>query len=174
MTPQMQTIMRYVIPVFTTGCMLGMPGSLQITFAFSSCLSLSQMYFLRQPWFRTFLGIQPLPTPAPPSDPSTPSYAGTVTRYQPPSATPPPAPEGVIGNTISEIKGAASKAMDSAKKLGTSVSGDAKSPTRRRTDAELKKASAYEEKRQRELAQEKAEARYARKERRRERRQAGG
>lgn len=178
MNPGMQTAMRYGIPIFTSACMLGMPGSLQLTFACSSGLSLLQMYLLRQPWCRAFLNIQPLPIPTtitPNSTPSTPSYIGTLTRHEPPSPTPAlplPAPKSVLGDAVSTIKGAASKAMDKAKKFRASAAGGGKSATRRRSEAELRKATAYEQRRQRELVQERLDSRYAKRERRRERREA--
>lgn len=166
-------VMSYVFPIVTTACMLAMPASLQLTFACTSFFSLIQMSMLRKPGVRAFLQIQPLYKPRPP--PAAP-YTGTVTRYQAPSATsaalpPPAAPKGVLGGAISDIKGAASQVVQSAKKLKKSAVGEAKASNRRHTEAELRKAAAYEQRRQRELVLEKEEVKMARRERKMERRQ---
>lgn len=153
----MQKMLLYVFPGLTTLFMLGMPASLQISFALTSLLSLVQSYFLRQPWFRSFLGIQPIIQPTNPTESHSPKspYPGTMTIYRPPQAIPTevsaPPPKGLLGGAISEIKGAASELMKTARRIrGASES---KGGTRKRTAAELKAAMAYEERRKKEMEQ---------------------
>lgn len=161
--------MTYVFPAISTLFMCHWPGCLQLTFALTSFISLVQAYLFRQPWFRDYLGIQPLPQQTPTPDPSTSSYAGTLTQYQEPSSEPArPAPTGFIG----EIKGAASQVMQSAK-LRASKMERTNSAGRRHTASELRKANAYEERRRREIITEKSELRAARDERRKLKRKAG-
>ena len=151
----MQKMLLYVFPGLTTLFMLGMPASLQVSFAFTSLLSLVQSYFLRQSWFRSFLGVQPIVQPTNPTESysSKSPYSGTMTVYRPPQAIPaevsPPPPKGILGGAISEIKGAASELMKTARRVrGAS---ETKGGTRKRTAAELKAAMAYEERRKKEM-----------------------
>lgn len=76
-----------------------------------------------------------------------------MTVYRPPQAIPaevsPPPPKGILGGAISEIKGAASELMKTARRVrGAS---ETKGGTRKRTAAELKAAMAYEERRKKEM-----------------------
>ena len=150
----------YGLPTLTASFMLFWPGALQLTFAFTSMMSLTQAYLLRQPWMRNFLGIQPMPKPAAPT-----SYAGVINRYEGPSPTssssPAPTGKGILGGAISDIKGAASQVVKSARSLKDMQ--ETKTGTQRRTPAELRRAKAYEEKRLREIAQAKIEAERGRK-----------
>jgi hypothetical protein len=139
--------------------MLPLPAALQLSFAFTSMMSLIQSHCFRQPWFREMLGIHPLPAPAPATPTSESPYKGTIT-IQGSSATAPeqtPAPKGIIEGALSDIKGAVSQVMKTARSL--QKSDDTKKGTQRLTPAELKRAQAYEVQKQREIAQEKLEAR---------------
>jgi membrane protein insertase Oxa1/YidC/SpoIIIJ len=149
----------YVMPVISTIFILALPAAVQLSFAFTSTMSLTQSHCLRQPWFREMLGIHPLPAPAPATPTSESPYKGTIT-IQASSTTvseQPPAPKGIIQGALSDIKGAASQLMKTARSLRKS--DDTKKGTQRLTPAELKRAQAYEEQKQREIAQEKLEAR---------------
>ena len=149
----MQITMLYGLPLVTSTFMLFWPGVLQVTFAFTSLLSLLQSYLLRQPWMRHFLQIQPLPGK---KEHTQSNYAGTITRYQSPLSPPPepPVKKGIVGGAISEIKGAASQVMRSARRLRDS--GDDKRGSRRRSPAEVKRAQEYEQRRRREIEQAKS------------------
>lgn len=166
MSGTLQKVFLYGMPLTTLVFMLFMPACLQLTFAFTSMVALLQGRLLRYPPARKFLGISPLPQkPKPGANPSSP-YKGTLNRYQPP--TPMPAEKkGLLGGAISELKGAASGVMKSAK-----TSMEEKKPKTRLTEGELRKAKAYEERRRREIEQEKYEAAERRKERSREKKRA--
>lgn len=102
---------------------------------------------------RDWLGIQPLPTPLTSSGGSS-SYKGTINLYQPPSPAPPPEEKkGVIGGAISDIKSTFSQAAGKARSIADSQT----KTTARRTAAELKHAKEYEERRRKEMEDEKAE-----------------
>ncbi|MCJ1343812.1 Mitochondrial inner membrane protein oxa1 [Peltigera leucophlebia] len=161
MTPTMKTLFLYGLPLITTTFMLFWPGALQISFAFTSLMALTQSYLLRQPAVRKFLNIQPLRARV---DPSTPSYGGVMQKYQAPSVESLPAApvsRGLVGGAISDIKGAASQVVKSARSLTDSA--DSKPGQQRRTAEQMKRAKAYEEKREKEIAEAKAEAEQARK-----------
>lgn len=163
MKPAMQMFLVYIIPLISAGCMLPLPAAVQLSFATASSIALLQAHYLRQPWFREYLSIQPLPSTAPPS--SAPVYQGTITIQAPSTAAPepPPAPKGIIGGAISDIKGAASQVVKQAQALHKP--DEKKRGNQRLTQAELKRAHAYEAQRQREIAQEKLDAESALQER---------
>lgn len=85
-------------------------------------------------------------------------------KYQAPSVESLPAApvsRGLVGGAISDIKGAASQVVKSARSLTDSA--DSKPGQQRRTAEQMKRAKAYEEKREKEIAEAKAEAEQARK-----------
>lgn len=152
MTPAWRSTFLYGLPVLTTSFMLAWPGALQITFAFTSLLSLFQARLLQQPGVRNWLGIQPLPKPKSRGSQSESRYSGTMNRYQPPSpSAPAAAPKGVLGGAISNAKGAVDQMLKTARNLQDPSDLQEKTGPQRRTPAELKRAQAYEEKRQREI-----------------------
>ena len=157
MNPMMRYFMIYGLPALSLVGTSALPASVQLSFATSSVLTVIQSHYLRQGWVRDYLGIQPTPSPTKPSLES--QYKGTMTIQA--SSTPtveeqPPAPKGVIGGAISDIKGAASQVMKTARSIQQSEYE--KRGNHRLTQAELKRAHAYEAQRQREIAQEKGEA----------------
>lgn len=164
---QMKRFMTYGLPALSGLFMLAWPGAMQLTFFATSMMSLVQATLFRNPSFRQWLGIYPLPsqpvTPAPGAA-QTPksSYDGTMTLYQPPDANTGEAAEkkGILHGAISEIQGMKTEAIKSMKKVvgATNESGG----RRKRTASELKAARAYEERRRREIAQEKIERGLAR------------
>lgn len=150
--------------------MLTLPAAAQISFAFTSTLGLAQAFLFRQPWFREFADLQPLPKPTVPSNASEAAYTGKMTIDVSPSRasepSPPKVPKGVIAGAVSDVKGAASQLIKSARNLLATEDKNAKK--QRRSPAELKRALAYEETRRREIEQEKLEASQEREWRRRE------
>ena len=155
MAPLMKNIFVYAFPAMTGSFMLFWPGCLQLTFFTTAIVSLSQSWLLRQPWMRRFLGIQPLP-PTPSKTPPRGPYTGTLNTYQPPTKPAPlPPKKGIIEGAVSDLKGAAGQAMKSAKGMMSSETSQKK--TTGRSPEELRRARAYEEKRRREIAQEKFE-----------------
>ena len=167
LTRQMQRFMTYGLPALSGLFMLAWPGAMQLTLFATSIMSLTQATLLRNPSIRQWLGIYPLPSrpvaPAPGAteSPKT-SYDGTMTVYQPPDAATPEVSEkkGILHGAISEIKGMKTEALKSMRKVvGTTNETGGR---RKRTAAELKSARAYEERRRREIAQEKIEKGFAR------------
>ncbi len=162
-SPRAQQFFTYGLPVLSGLFMLAWPGAMQLTFFATSIMSMIQATMFRKPWFRTWLGIYPLPdkplTPTTGADPAPKStYNGTMTLYQPPSFTAPVVEEkkGLIGGAMSEITGMRNEALKSLKKVvgtDTPETGGRK----KRTAAELKQAKAYEERRRREIAEQKRE-----------------
>ena len=166
-SPQMQKFMTYGLPALSGLFMLAWPGAMQLTFFATSIMSMLQATLFRNPWIRQWLGIYALPprpvTPAPgATEAPKSSYDGTMTMYQPPDAAVPEAAEkkGLLHGAISEIKGMKTEAFKSLKKVvGTTHETGGR---RKRTAGELKSARAYEERRRREIAQEKIERGLAR------------
>lgn len=165
MNPTLVKFMTYGMPLLSFICSAFLPASVQLSFAASTVLGSLQAHILRQRRFRDYLGIQPLPSTTDSASKS--PYKGTIT-IQPSSVTAaeqPPAPKGIIGGAIADIKGAASQVMKQAREL--QQAGDAKRGNQRLTQAELKRAQAYEAQKQREIAQEKRDTESAPVERRR-------
>ena len=161
MSPLVKNIFVYAFPAMTGGFMLFWPGCLQLTFFTTAMMSLSQSWMLRQPRVRQILGIQPLPPPPSQTPPKGP-YTGTLNTYQPPTKSAPlPEKKGIIGGAINDLKGAAGQAMKSAKGMVSSGKNQ-KKPTGRSPE-ELRRARAYEERRRREIAQERFEKRQRKK-----------
>ena len=158
----LRATMLYGIPTFTLAIMLFMPACLQLTFGFTSIFGLAQGRLLRWGPFRQWLGITPIPPkPKPSPNPGTP-YEGTLSKYDALSTAAALEKKSILGGAISDIKGAASGAVKSAKETMES-----RKPTTRLTPAELRRAKAYEERRKREIEQEKYEADQRRMERKR-------
>lgn len=145
----MKTVMIWVVPTISSIFMLFWPGALQLTFACTSMFSFAQASCLQQPWIRTFLNIQPLPKP----EKDTPRSSPNATHgYEDPSK--PSAKKGLIGGAIAEVKGAASQVMKTARNLRDSPEDELKG-SRKRSPADVKRAQAYDERRRKEIAQEK-------------------
>ena len=157
----MRGILLYGLPIMSTAFMSVIPAAVQLSFGATSVLTLIQTHYLRQPWVREFLGIQPLPKPETSTSES--PYKGTITiqaeSTRVPEQAPSPAPKSIVGGAVSDIKGAASQFMKTARSWQNSE--DTKQGNQRLTQAELKRAHAYEARRQREIAQEKSDARTA-------------
>lgn len=167
LSPHMVKFMTYGLPALSGLLMLAWPGAMQLTFFATSMMSLVQAILFRNPSFRQWLGIYPLPSrPVTPASGTTETpktnYDGTITMYQPPGAAAPESAgkKGLLHGAISEIKGMKTEALKSMKKVvGTTNETGGR---RKRTAAELKSARAYEERRRREIAQEKIERGLAR------------
>ncbi|MCJ1425449.1 Mitochondrial inner membrane protein oxa1 [Sticta canariensis] len=144
-----KTTLIYGIPSVTSLFMLYWPGALQLTFACTSLLGLTQTYLLQQPRVREFLNIQPLPV----RKPQTAAPPTRATNWERPPSSPRPVKTGILGGAISEIKGAASQVMKTARSFRNS--DDTKVGAARRSPRELRRANEYEEKRRREIAEEK-------------------
>ena len=131
------------------------PVGLQIPIFLNGIFAITQNILFRQPWFRNFCGIQPL---------------GVLRKSEGPISV-----NRGLKSAKPESKGFADSlktAYNEAVEQGRKFSGKASKPdTTGRTDAEAKKAKAYEEKVAREAAQRRFEAKQAKQAREEERRQ---
>ena len=130
--------------------MIFWPAGMQLCFCITAIFSLVQSRLLRSNDFRKFIGIQQLGQQPYASQPS--SYKGIITKYQPPGATSTANPQKGPSGIISELKSGALALWKQAHKRME----DRQKPTGRRTAAELKHAKAYDERRRREIALERA------------------
>ena len=168
MSPGAYKAMCYVIPAIMSGFMMNWPAALQLSFAFNGVFGLMQSKAMASPWFRDLIGICPLPVSPPPPSGSSGSAApdgfGSLNvdhRYRNadgaasdayPAAPLPAATEkakGVVGGAVAEVQGVASEVQKTWKGVtgGSTKSGE-------RSSSEKRQAQAYEEKRQRETAQQ--------------------
>lgn len=168
MSPGAYKAMCYLIPTVTSGFMLGWPAALQLSFAFNGMFGLLQSTALATPWFRDLVGISPLPVPPRPSGASGGSAApegfgslnvdhryrnadGTASDAYPAAPLPAVAEKakGVVGGAVAEVQGVVSEVQKTWKGVtgGSTKSGE-------RSSSEKRQAQAYEEKRQREIAQQ--------------------
>ena len=168
LSPQMQKAMTYGLPTVTGVFALAWPGAMQLTFFATSALSMIQAALFRNPSFRQWLGIYPLPVrPITPTTggsetPKT-TYDGTMTMYQAPNVAAPATEQkkGLIGGAMSEIRGMKTEALKSMQKV-VGKSSATSHGRRKRAAAEIKQAWAYEERRRKEIAQEKIQRDLAR------------
>lgn len=131
------------------------PVGLQIPIFLNGVFAITQNILFRQPWFRTLCGIQPL---------------GVVRTIEGPTSVNrgPKAAKAEPKGFVDSLKTVYNEAVEQGKKF-SGKSDKAAAPGR--TDAEIKKAKAYEEKIAREAAQRRFEAKQAKEAREEERRQ---
>ena len=122
--------------------MLWWPAGLQLTICFTSILTLTQASLFRSDRFRDLVGMQRNPKPDAPKRP--------LLQYQAPSSTPskPETGTGVVGT----LKGAVSNIIKVGEKYGPKSKQQAQNG--RLTEAEKRHAAKFEQRRQREFAQE--------------------
>lgn len=153
MAPALKNLMQYGLPAITGLFMLMWPSALQISFAITSIISMSQNAILRQPRIRDFFGIQPLPIEPAPGSEQPKDYAGTMTLDEDTDKKVVET-KGLVAGTIEGIKGGASSIMKQARDRA-GVQEPAKG--KRLTEEEMRSARAYETRRKRELELEKLE-----------------
>ncbi|KAI9863656.1 MAG: Mitochondrial inner membrane protein oxa1 [Trichoglossum hirsutum] len=174
LSPTVQKFLTYGFPTMTVVFMSGWPATLQLSFFVSSIISYLQATAFRNPAFRRWAGIAPLPPKPASSGAATPtistklniapSYQPPSARSIPPSAAPAKKPKGVIGGAVAEIQGMVTEARKSIDQFA----GTAARKPGLSSPVDLKQAKASEEKRKRLLSAQ----RYAEEEERRERRRA--
>lgn len=158
-------IFTYGLPIFTILIMVNWPAAVQLTFFVSMIFSLLQSFAFRQPRFRRWIGIVPIPRPTP--APAASAYPGKLNlsaRYQAPTTTAEekmPKPEGIIDGAIAEVRGMGIEMQKSWRKL---KGEGAPNKPGERTEREKRQAAAYEKKRQRELKQQQRETQQRRRE----------
>lgn len=150
--PAMFQFLQWGMPIISTVFTSFWPAALQLSFAFSSLLSLVQTYLFKQPWFRETLRIHPLPPPTPPPS-EHPIKAMTIptTARTKPAESEAPA-QGLVGRVSTTLK--------------KYVPDNQPSPSGGRTKAQIAEAKRYEEKRTREIQRERYEAEQERQRRR--------
>ena len=178
MNPRIQTFLQYFMPPLSIIFGSFWDSGTQLFFFTGAAVSFSQAWLLRLPAVRSLFAIQPLPTDLAPESGSggnsTSAYAGTINRYQSPASTvepktSPPRAKGIMGGAFSDLKGAASSVVKSAK---NSINPDSKTGARpKRSKGEMRLARSYEERRRREIAQEKFTQEQDKEERRRTRKE---
>ena len=133
---------QYVIPFGGGLLMLAWPAGLQLTFCTTSILAATQATLFSNDRFRDLVGMQPKPKPNVPKK--------QHLQYQAPSSTPskPVTETGVIGT----LKGAVSDIIKVGEQYGPKPKKQAQNS--RLTEAEKRHAEKYEQRRQREFAQE--------------------
>ena len=149
-SPEAMRIMTFALPAVSGVVMLAWPGALQLTFFIQSIITLGQTSALRMPWFRDLIGIQPLPDPTP--KPNNQVYVGRINRAPDTEASPEAAGKGFLGGARADLKSAWSGLRNKVHEYQQRQTQSGK-----RTAAELKHAKAYDERRKRELAQDKFE-----------------
>ena len=156
MSPTVKKVFLYVLPPVSFLIQLFWPAGLQFTFFVSALISLIQSGTLRQLWFRNIFGLQPFPhQTSPDARPNTGAYSGNINKHVPPT-TPGVSPEkgkGILGGTISDIRGAVSEVV----KNGQKIMEKKKAAPGKRTPGELRYDKEYNARRNRERAQEKFE-----------------
>lgn len=154
MNPVVYKVLLFGIPGITAFFSLFWPLGLQIAMLLNGIFAITQNVLFRQPWFRSLCRIQP---------------TGVIpTRDGPQTFNRGPKPgKEASKNMMESLKTAYSETLAQGKQ----ILGNKDSKAVGRTDAEIKKAKAYEEKMSREAAQRRFEAKQAKEAREHERRQ---
>lgn len=146
MNPSTLKTVAIVIPTLTTLVSSFWPAGLQLGIAWGSLIALTQAWLFRRLWFRDFFRMQRFP-PRPAADSKPTDYKGTLnTGEQPPTEKKP---------FLTSLKDAYNDIVKQGQALANKKDAAARPG---RTQAELKKAKAYEEKKTREAAQRRFEA----------------
>ncbi|KAL9126088.1 MAG: hypothetical protein Q9217_004804 [Psora testacea] len=154
MSPSTLALFQYIIPLVTGVFSLFFPAALQLTLFITSIFTVSQSYIFRQPGFRKFMNMHPILTP-PKKGPPKPIINIKASRKMQAMR---PMEQKKTG--WAAVKQTMETAVNDLQKKSKEMQGqyvpDAKPA--RRSEAERKHAKAYEEKRQRELAQRRFES----------------
>ncbi|KAL8997748.1 MAG: hypothetical protein Q9169_003077 [Polycauliona sp. 2 TL-2023] len=151
---------QWGMPIFSAVIMSLWPAVMQVGFFTTSLMALGQSFLFKQPWFRRFVNIHPLPPKDAPSTEkdSRSGYKGmvipTTAREVPQPAEAPQ--EGVFGSAKSKFKSGVSDLGERTQKYvqRTMDQSEGKS-TSRRSAAEVNEAKKYDEKRKKEIQQAK-------------------
>ena len=143
-------LFQYIIPVVTGLFSLFFPAALQMTLLVTSVFTVSQSYLFRQPGFRRFLNIHPMPEPPKPDPTKTVINVRARRKGQTGSEPPEEKKRGWAA-----VQARLESAYDDLLKKGKEIQGQyvPDEKLERRSAAEKKQAKAYEERRQREIAQ---------------------
>ncbi|KAE8447829.1 hypothetical protein EG329_010058 [Mollisiaceae sp. DMI_Dod_QoI] len=175
LSPQVYKGMMWGLPGLSLLFTWWLPASVQLSFFVAGLCSFIQATLLRQPWFRNYWNMTPLPQPKGPTEPS--PYKGNLkvaanpvlsqaelnSKFQEAGTSPQRTveeirklspPKKVIGNVLGSITGTVAEIRDAGK--GIVEKGKENLETRKgKNDAKEKRR--YEEKRQEELKKERWE-----------------
>ncbi|KAL9103830.1 MAG: hypothetical protein Q9163_001150 [Psora crenata] len=142
-------LFKYIIPVVTAVFSLFFPSALQLTLFTTSIFTVSQSYIFRQPGFRRFMNMHSIPPPPKP-DPTNRVINVSARRK---GRSPVQQAEKKTG--WAAVRQTMETAVSDLKRKGKEMQGQyvADQKSVRRSEVEKKQAKAYEEKRQKELAQ---------------------
>lgn len=149
MTPGMMNFVLYWMPGLSFFITAFMPGCLQLSFATATALSVIQARLLRDPDFREFVGIAPLPVnrskviDVKPKINLSPTYQTTG-----PVNKAPPKPTGFAGGIIYEAKRTVSEIQDW---LAKKVTEGRAQMYQRKVDDRKERGREYERRRRREI-----------------------
>ncbi|KAL8717096.1 MAG: hypothetical protein Q9225_005631 [Loekoesia sp. 1 TL-2023] len=154
--PLMFKGLQWVLPILSVAFMSFWPAAMQLGFTWTAILSLTQSLAFKQPWFRNFLGIHPLPPPASarPHTQTKGMVIPTTARTQAQDSDTPT--RGLVGSATSKFKNFVEK--------------NQKTPAGGRSKRQIAEAQRYEQKRRKEIQSQKTQAEQDRLWRRREKR----
>ncbi|PVH71114.1 hypothetical protein DL98DRAFT_577557 [Cadophora sp. DSE1049] len=165
LSPEMTKAMIWGFPALSLLFTWWLPASVQISFFVSGVLSYIQSSLFRQPWFRSYFKMTPLPARKDPNAPAPSPYRGDLkiaapinpvlsqselnSRFQGAGAT--QGKKGVIGGIASEIRGTLGGVVEKSreKMRDSNETNQAK--------REIRERKAYEEKRRAEIKQAREE-----------------
>ena len=158
----MRTFSLYIMPLMGGGILFIYPALMQVAFSFAAILGLVQSSIFRQPWIRAKLGIQPLPLPPKTPQSEMTPYRETLGTHESPTSrgvldneAAKRAPKGMISSIKSKAKDLILTPVVGMKKgiqQHQATAGIAKKK-HGRTTRELQEAQRYEERRQRQHAE---------------------
>lgn len=149
MTPGMLNFVLYWMPAISFFVTAFQPGCLQLSFATATALSVLQARLLRDPGFREYVGIAPLPVSKSKVIDIKPKINLSPTYQRPrPVNEAPPKPTGFVGGLIYEAKRTWSEMQDW---LAGYVKEGGKKMFKRQVDERKEKGREYEKRRRREI-----------------------
>ena len=153
MSPATAAIFRWTIPGITGVFGLFFPAGLQLTLLSTAVFTVTQAYLFRKPWFRQALGMYPQPKPR---TPATTTINVTANIKEKTKATQ-EVKKPKWG--LEAVKATFQEAYADIKKKQAEMGGvpQQSQEGKRRSTAEQKRAKAYEERVQKEMARTKLE-----------------
>ena len=155
-------MIRTIAPPVFFAFLIFMPAGLQLSVLTGALFSVSQGYILRRAWFREWASIQPLP-----QKPESPVSNSGTTASSTVNLSSMERMKKSIFSPFADLRGATSEMVEK----GRTAMGHKKKKTvtTSRATPESKQAQQYEERRQREIAQQRFEAQQAKTSKRRAR-----
>jgi YidC/Oxa1 family membrane protein insertase len=148
MNPSVQKAMMFGLPALSLAFTWWFPAAVQLSFVTTSAISYLQVSAMQTPWFRSYFKMTPLPT----RKPSSSNYPG-------PQSSNPRSPLSQAELNSRFESSAKPKSLLSEAKEGFqgSIKLAKEKMAQQSVDKELKSHQAYEQRRQKEIAEEKKE-----------------